>query len=362
MKEIIIDAGRIYTKVVVLESTEDGATLRGRAVFPSLAVRVKKVDKKIIYYRHADFFYAAGYDCVDLKLEFGTNGTESRFFVNGKRRRAVVWTGMNPGDKEGSGQYLRLMMTKVLLDFCEDGERVVVTLLFDSAERLEFLQEITADLNGREVALTALRGLDQCQITKRVGVNIWYLSSADAVLACVRRVFTGFQSVLAVDIGYGTTKVYLADGEKGVDVFGVLNCGISSYYEKIIRLLREKGVRGVNFFWLLKQVEAGLREIEVKENKGHNKKDFNISLVIDDVRWELNKGLKREIADMAMAHYTNTTQWADALFINGGGAAFSGELLHVSMLDDGLIFKNVFIDTQSVCGLVDGFVQEHLSR
>jgi hypothetical protein len=58
---------------------------------------------------------------------------------------------------------------------------------------------------------------------------------------------------------------------------------------------------------------------------------YDISLVMENVRWELNKEFKRFTTDMLTSYYTNRVDWPAMLVVTGGGASLNGDILRLSL-------------------------------
>ena len=159
-----------------------------------------------------------------------------------------------------------------------------------------------------------------------------------------------------VDVGYNKTKLYVVDCEKGVELFQIGNCGVSFYYEKIVHLFAEGNMDDNHFLWLVKQIELGCDAVEVrgKSEEGMTGNVYDISLVIENVRWDLNKEFKRFTTDVLTSYYTNRVEWPAMLVVTGGGASLNGDILRLSLEEGGYCFDDVYIEKQPIYTLLEG--------
>jgi hypothetical protein len=151
-----------------------------------------------------------------------------------------------------------------------------------------------------------------------------------------------------------------------VELFQTGNCGVSFYYEKIVHLFAEANIEDNHFLWLVKQIELGCEEVEVRrERKGamignavalstRFPRHYDISLVMENVRWDLNKEFRRFTTDVLTSYYTNRVDWPAMLVVTGGGASLNGDILRLSLEEGGYCFKDVYIEKQPMYTLLEG--------
>ena len=228
------------------------------------------------------------------------------------------------------------------------------------------MEEIGEALRHKKVEIAAFRGYDKRRLQKEVTIRLNLLSSGDAVAGFLGKNQLDFTTALVVDIGYNQTKLYVVDCEKGVERFQIGNCGVSFYYEKIVHLFAEEKIEDNHFLWLVKQIELGCEEVEVpRERKGEMMghavalsnpfpRHYDISLVLENVRWDLNKEFKRFTTDMLTSYYTNRVEWPAMLVVTGGGASLNGDILRLSLEEDGYRFKDIYIEKQPIYTLLEG--------
>lgn len=355
MKIILVDVGSFYTKVYVMRQNHenDGVDrmdslfeVCGRNFFPTLVSLAGDIDKGRMYYDHEDNLYAVGYDCSSvLRFEQIIHAFDSEGF--------------------GAGKAL-LILKKIISDYADDHDDLEIKVVVDSYRRARVFEAIGEALRNKKVEIVAFRGFDKHHIKKEVTVRLDLLSSGEAIMGFLEKKRMAFTTALFVDIGFNQTKLYIVDCEKGVELFQVENCGVSYYYEKIIHLLAEEMSDDHHFLWLVKQIELGCEEVEVRgEAKGERMGKamarsnpflfhYDISLIMENVRWDLNKEFTRFTTDMLRSYYTNRVEWPDMLVVTGGGASLNGDILRLSLEEAGYCFKDVYIENQPIYTMLEG--------
>jgi hypothetical protein len=345
VKIILVDVGNFYTKAYVLRQVpeEDGGDradppyqFYGRGFFPTLVNRAGDVDKGRMYYEHEGDLYEAGYDCSNsLRFEQILHAFDGEAFGSGKAF---------------------LILKKILFDYADNKEDLELDVVVDSYQRAQVFEEIREALCDKKVEISAIRGYDKRRIRKEVTVRLNLLSSGDAVAGFLEKNRRDFTTALVVDIGYNKTKLYVVDYEKGVELFQTGNCGVSYYYEKILHLFAEENIADNHFLWLVKQIELGCEEVEVRRGskEGGTGPVYDISLVMENVRWDLNKEFKRVTTDMLTSYYTNRVEWPALLAVTGGGASLNGEILRLSLEEGGYCFNEVYIEKQPIYAVLEG--------
>jgi len=346
VKRILVDCGNFYTKVYVMHRVpENGGGERrdpryqfyGRVFFPTLASRAGDMDKDRMYYEHEGDRYAVGYDC-------------GRSLRLGEILQAFDGEGLGPGKA-------LLILKKVIFDYADSQDDLEIKVVVDSPQRVQVFEEIARALRHKELAISAWRGYDQRRIQKEVTIRLNMLSAGDAIAGFLEKNKMDFTTALVVDIGYNKTKLYVVDREKGVERFQISHWGVSYYYEKIVHLLAEENIEDNHFLWLVKQVELGCEEVEVcREPKGQmmGSRHYDISLVMENVCWDLNKEFKRFTMDALTSHYTNRVEWPAMLVVTGGGASLNGDILRLSLEEDGYRFQDSYIEKQPIYTLLAG--------
>jgi hypothetical protein len=332
VKRILIDVGSFYTKVCVMrqvienegrDRTDPHCQFYARGFFPTLVSLAGDIDKGRMYYEHAGDLYAVGYDCSNsLRFEQMIHAFD--------------------GERLSTDKAL-LILIKIIFDYADNNDDLEINVVVDSIQRKEIFEEIGKVLRNRMVEISALISLD-------------LLSSGDAVAGFLEKNTSDFTTALVVDIGYNKTKIYVIDGEKGVELFRTGDYGVSFYYEKILHLFAEENIDDNHFLWLVKQIELGCENIEVlRENKGEMTDNvYDVSLVMENVRWDLNKEFTRFTVDMLTSYYTNRVEWPAMLVVTGGGAALNGDILRLSLEEGGYCFKDVYIEKQPIYTVLEG--------
>ncbi|MGA2332059.1 MAG: hypothetical protein ABSG75_09885 [Syntrophales bacterium] len=355
MKIILVDVGSFYTKVYVMrQGLEDGGGDRtdqpyqfyGRSFFPTLVSQAGDIDKGRIYYEHGGELHEVGYDCSSsLRFEQIMHAFD--------------------GEGLGTGKVI-LILKKIIFDYADNNDDLEIKVVADNYQRAQVFEEIGKALRDGKVEISAFRGYDQRRIKKEVTINLNLLSSGDAIGGFLEKNNMDFTTALVVDVGYNKTKLYVVDCEKGVELFKIGNCGVSFYYEKIVNLLAEESIDDNHFLWLVKQVELGCEEVEVRrEAKGEMMgkaaallhpflRHYDISLVMENVRWDLNKEFKKFTTDMLTSYYASRVEWPAMLVITGGGAPLNGDILRISLEEGGYCFNDVYIEKQPIYTLLEG--------
>jgi len=345
VKIILVDVGNFYTKVYIMrqfpqksggDRTDQPYQFYGRGFFPTLVSQAGDTDKGRMYYEHGGDLYAVGYDCSSaLRFE--------------KIIHAFDGEGLSAGKA-------LLIMKKIIFDYADNNDDLEINVVVDSYRGAQVFEEIGKALRNGKVEVSAFRGYDQRRIKKEVTINLNLLSSGDAVVGFLEKNIMDFTTALVVDVGYNKTKLYVADCEKGVELFQTGNCGVSFYYEKIVHLLAEENIDDNHFLWLVKQVELGCEEVEVRR-EAHSTpfpRHYDISLVMENVRWDLNKEFTRFTTDMLTSYYANRVEWPAMLVITGGGASLNGDILRLSLEESGYCFKDVYIEKQPIYTILEG--------
>jgi hypothetical protein len=355
VKAILVDFGNFYTKVVVMSHVpgRDGGNpgeepwhFFGRGFFPTLVSRATDMDQGRMYYEHEGERYAVGYDCTPSL-----------------RGEAITQAFGNQGFN--TGQAL-LILKKIIFDYADSQDDLILYLVVDSPLKAQVFEKIGEAWGKKKVAISGFRGYDKRRILKEATIRLRLLSSGDALLGFLEKNRMEFTKALVVDIGYRQTKLYMVDGEKGVELFRIENGGVSFYYEKIVHLFSEEHIEDNHFLWLVKQIEFGCEEVEVRRERAGGMvgrtaalmdpfpKHYDISLVLENVRWDLNKEFKRFTTEILTSYYTNRVEWPDLLVVMGGGAAFNGEILRLSLEESGYGFDGVYIEKQPIYTMLEG--------
>jgi hypothetical protein len=354
VKIILVDAGNFYTKVCVMrqvsekgggDRTDQPYQFYGRGFFPTLIIRAGDMDKGRMYYEHQGDLYAVGYDCSsNLRFEQIIHAFD--------------------GEGLGADKAL-LILKKIIFDYADNQDDLEINVVVDSYHSAQVFEEIGEALGNKKVEISAFRGYDRRRIKKEVTIRLNLLSSGDAVAGFLEKNRMDFTTALVVDVGYNKTKLYVVHCEKGVELFQIGSCGVSFYYEKILHLLAEENIDDNHFLWLVKQIELGCEEVEVRrESKGKIgnaaalpppfPRHFDISLVMENVRWDLNKEIKRLTTDMLTSYYTNRAEWPAMLLVMGGGASLHGDILRLSLEEGGYCFNDVYIERQPIYTALEG--------
>ncbi|MBL6988740.1 MAG: hypothetical protein ISR65_03145 [Bacteriovoracaceae bacterium] len=336
-KKIFVDPGNFYTKIIVMKADGSGGfEFYGKTFFPSTVTpAAKESGISMLYGNQEEGLFAVGRDALVLG---GFTYEEAKLHPWGWRR--------------DNGKSL---VTKILYDYVDEkNEQMEVTFLYDSAEKLALLKEVVKDYSKDDelVPVEAFRHLDQHQHHKNTEVKFNYVPVSDVLLNYLTSFGEEFRKSIVVDIAHNDVKLFIIDSETGVSLFKTIEIGVSTYYEKIMKLLTEQAESRVNYGWLIKQIECGITEIEVVSEMdtsdgdglaisllserllgkpsvllNHLKQRFDINDVIENVRWDLNKDIKNMVYDTLVTYCSNNAINIDILAIIGGGANYNGEIL-----------------------------------
>ena len=345
VKKILVDAGCFYTKVYVMRrASENGGGDRddqpyqfyGRGFFPTLVSRAGDIDKDRMYYEHEGDLYTVGYDCSSsLRLEQIMSAFD--------------------GEGLGAGRAL-LILKKIIFDYADNNDDLEISVVVDNYHRAQVFKEIGAALINKKMDISAFRGYDKRRLRKEATIRLSLLPSGDAVAGFLEKNIRDFTTALVVDVGYNKTKLYVVDGDKGVELFQTVDCGVSFYYEKIVRLFAEENIADNHFLWLVKQIELGCENVEVRRDNEGDMAGYlyDISLVMENVRWDLNKEFTRFTTDTLTSYYTNRVEWPAMLLVTGGGASLNGDILRLSLEEGGYRFYDVHIEKQPIYTVLEG--------
>ncbi|MBF0442464.1 MAG: hypothetical protein HQK54_11210 [Oligoflexales bacterium] len=329
MKKAFIDPGNFYTKVCVFERKEDGSyCFFGRTFFPSAVSKVGAPSRSYRCYEHEGGLYQLGYD---------SSGIFSQSIAK------VEW------DSEYSWFTAILTLKKIIFDYADEDSGIELNIVLDTQEKIETFKHVAGKFMGEPVTVRVMRGYDRPsqQVTKKVVLN--FLSVGDGIYELARKVKNDFSTALIVDIGHDSSKIYIVNSRTGVEEFRIIDFGVNVYYESIIRHLVEKRMDKFDYYWLIKQVELGFSEIEV----GSHNRDVDISLIIDNIKWDLNKDFLDAVSGIVSHYYENRVEWAQMLVITGGGALLSGELLQNSLMAGGYTFNDIYVEKSPMYALVE---------
>ncbi|MBF0205501.1 MAG: hypothetical protein HQK53_01295 [Oligoflexia bacterium] len=384
MKKIFIDPGDFYFKVLVLDGdigqNDKYGTIYGRTFFPSMICEIPQSSEQLyptqIHYQEEDNdeekFYQIGQD--------SSEGHNQRIYPDEKLPFLTKIT-------HHSG---KLFFHKILFDFSDHNEEIEVFFVIDALSKLNLFQKIIREIG--EISchfpyqVKAMRRFDQRIIRKDINLKVNFLWGSEGIAALVQEKIGEFRHALVVDIGHNTSKVYAIDFQEGVRYFQVLDIGMFYYYQKLLKMLLEAGINEINYLWAIKQIELGCEAVEIEIAKHRNgqkeeqlqkniqsrtnskgkihgknridgqgeKNDFDISTLIDNVRWDLNKDFNKEITNIISAYFVNLILPVDALLIMGGGAVFSGEILRTALIQNGYNPRQIYVDHAPLYNLLLG--------
>ncbi|MGK5084625.1 hypothetical protein WDW37_15120 [Bdellovibrionota bacterium FG-1] len=333
MKKIYLDPGAFYTKVYVLESTaSNGFKFFGRSFFPTAAAQVLEIPERVIGYEHGGSRYLVGSDCPgDLWNVADTSDA-------GLARNALI---------------IKLIVNKALFDYADSDDEVELHVVVDTPEKRGIFEAITTERTGK-LTVAGFRGPKK--IAKTLTLQMKVLPTSDGVLGYLRKIKAQFDSSLFVDIGYSSTKLYVASARQGVEKFATFEFGARFYLDAIIRALKDEGIGPLEPYWLTKQLELGCKSLEVT-NEGHASRQVDVSLILENARWDTNKDFKRITVDFMTDYYNNNSRWPGLLVVTGGGALFNGDLLCTALAHDGYRFDDLFIDKSPLYTVLEGLAR-----
>ncbi len=360
-KKIYLDPGGFYTKVTVFASTEpgdlnsapDAYSLSGRTFFPTAAVCAPAQTDRVI--------------CYELN--------ETRYWVGG----ACANNRWNCDDESDAGTarnhlIAELVLRKALFDYCDSKDEVELFVVVDTPLRRQIFEKVCSQVSSKscskvdstilesEIAVEGYRGPQK--IRKLLTLKLKILPASDGVLGYVNHIKSGFDLALFVDIGYSSTKLYVISQRQGVEKFEMMKLGARFYSDAIERALTEQGITPLEPYWLMKQIELGCQAIEVDGDGAGQLKGkprlFDVSLILENARWDTNKDFKRMTTDFITDYYNATSRWVGLLVVTGGGALFNGELLCAALSDAGYQFDDILIDKSPLYTVLEGLAQGSL--
>ena len=329
MKRIFVDTGNFYTKVCVFELTESGSyEFFGRTFFPTMIAKIPDLTGQSRSYEHEGVLYKVGYDCGELDL---TLASASRRPDHYDLLLAMV------------------IIKKIVFDYADADGNMELYFVLDTPDKIAIYQEAARQIIKEPLEVKAFRGLDRRPLRTRQLVGPSLVSVGEAVHELLFTISEAFTCGLVLDIGYDTSKLYLITEEGGVELFRILEFGCAVYYRSVIQQLLAQGLSDVNYFWLIKQIELGCQQIElVQEQPG-----VDISLIIANIKWDLNKDFVGKVSEILTHYYENRVQWAQVLVITGGGSFLSGELLRHSLMAGGFEFRECYVEKSPLYAMLD---------
>lgn len=153
--------------------------------------------------------------------------------------------------------------------------------------------------------------------------------------------------MLIVDMGYSRTKIFVASSEGGMECSMVCDAGVRAYYDEILSHFRQTG-RRVNIFSVMKELELNFPYVTL------DRQGYSVEHIIQNVKWDLSKGIMKSISEVLKGHYNRTGRWVDAMVITGGGAAMSGDLICACAAKENYAFSRVICDKSARYSVLSG--------
>ncbi len=327
-KKIFIDPGSFYTKVCVLHQDEGEAAYKlfGRSFFPTAATPAPENADRVICHEFGEKRYLVGGDCPNERWDFCDES------LAGAQRNKLI----------GS-----LVLRKVLFDYSDSGDEVELSVVVEGPAKRQVFEELCASMTGK-LEVVAYRGPQKIRKIVELGVRVG--PASDGVTGYVAKIKSKFDSAMFIDIGFASTKMYVVSAQHGVEKFAITEIGARFYSDAIMRALKEENIEDVEPYWLMKQVELGRKSIEVAS------KQLDVSLILENARWDTNKDFRRIATDFVTEYYNTTSKWVGLLVITGGGALFNGELLSASLAESGYKFDDIYIDKSPLYTVLEGLV------
>lgn len=330
-KRIFIDYGWYYTKVFVLTTTDNGDwEFYGQTFFPASVSEAVPASDKIIYYEHDNKYFTVGYDATLNTLKDMSKISD---FTDDLKRAILI-------------------IKKIVFDYSENGICVDLKIVNDSPYKEKLFTAVIAELNHKTVEIKTQRGRLKKPVSRVIDVQLGLVSSGKGIFGFLKKIKKKFQSALVVDIGYKNTKAYVVNSTTGVDAFEYIDTGVCKYSEELLKQLSESGIEDVNGFWLNKQIELGCELIEIEGRKGL----LDISSVLTNVRWDLNKEILKLSSEIITKYYNNTTKWVDMLVVIGGGALLNGEVLGTALVENDFTFNDVYREKAPMYCILEGLL------
>lgn len=337
--KIYVDIGDIYTKFLVLQERKGERRELGRGTFPSFAVP---------YPPAHDFFE------FEERIFYAGGDASGGYLVGWPGVMAGGPLGPEPAGSNPEEECLHAMLNKVLFENVEDGCDVEVYLAFDFGQKAHNIRQLAGGLNGKSVVLFSRYLYSDEKARKTLCIRSFPVAGPLCLFEHFRRTLfgevhakKGGHSMLIVDMGYSRTKIFVASSEGGMEYSMVCDAGVRAYYDEILAHFRQTG-RRVNIFSVMKELELNFPYVTL------DRQGYSVEHIIQNVKWDLSKGIMKSISEVLKGHYNRTGRWVDAMVITGGGAAMSGDLICACAAKENYAFSRVICDKSARYSVVRG--------
>ncbi|MFC1522389.1 hypothetical protein ACFL6Y_08255 [Elusimicrobiota bacterium] len=325
---IYLDIGDAYTKFLSAPGQKDDANHVKKGCFASCALR----------YPPPGAFYdfeESVYRCRDKN---------TRDYLVGWP--AVLAGGLMLG-WESRHEHIWAVLCKTLFENCFDGDEVDICLAYDIGEKSEKMRKLSEEIKDGEIDVCSRRLYCENEESKTIKTTLSHMASPLNLLSHYASGAGKDISALIVDIGFTRTKIYVVSFKKGLEHYAVSNASVSAYCQGLKSHFKQIG-RSVNEHLLMKELELNYPHVLVGDEK------YNVAPLIESARWDMNKELLKCVSDALKGYYGANGRWVDMFIVTGGGAAFNGELLCVSIAEENYSFKKVINDASSTYAVVNG--------
>lgn len=299
-QDIFLDVGDLYTKCHVL-CADNG--LRHNICFPTIAAEADAARGTCSHFKdvETETYKVVGWDAVDgIALDD----------VARLRRKATAFDIFN----------------KILFGYIDDQSTVNINFIADEAHddiQLENAEEIYDKSRYHVEGF-----VNGSYVTRNYTVNLSCHMVSD-ILACSFQSSTlrdtGQGVVIAVDIGFCNTKVFIIDTESYNVVYEKLPHGFDYFLVKVNDHFDAAGIN-LHPFVMLKELERSNAVIDTDNGV------YDISKIIDNVRFDFGNALVDEIDEVLRRYYHSFLVWPGFLYITGGGAAMGGDVVAAALV------------------------------
>jgi hypothetical protein len=311
LKNVFLDVGDLYTKLFVLGEDNN---LEYDICFPTIAKRETVWEKTCGSYKE---FESEGYKLVGWDAAYKSTYED----VVEIRSKASIFDILN----------------KILFDYFKDQSSVNINFIVDEDDELIQIENLGKLYKGLGFHIDG--HMNGVQLTKQYRLNI----KSHSVSGILKKYFfspsadEGQKVAIVIDIGFKKTKCLLLDMKNNNAVCHKLYHGFDYYLIKLKEYFADVDIT-LHPFILLKELERSNNIIDTGNGK------YDISNIIENVRFDLCKILVNEIELILKNYYNSYLLWPDFLYITGGGAILNGNAIKAGLTSRYDHFKQTLIE------------------
>lgn len=299
VKNIFLDIGDIYTKVYIFDEEN---FLQNDACFPTIAKKTVVLKEACSYFKNAKSgnFMSVGWDAT-YEAEYGD--------IVGLKLKASIFDVIN----------------KVLFDYIDDKSKVNINLIANEANNDFHLDDLEKIYKEKRVRVEGY--IYGQYLTKHYTINIKVYMAPHILkkFFTISTIKKNHDVLLVIDIGFKKTKLFVIDIKNDHTVFYKLFHGFDFYLIKLKNHFEDVGIH-LHPFILLKELERNNTVIETDDGV------YDISTIIENVRYDLCTALIREIEEKLKEFYNSFLVWPSFLYITGGGAILNAPVIKAELL------------------------------